>query len=52
MVIKRWSVLAIPIMVLIKMGNTAAKTVMMIFEIAPRPNIIMISGKSAISGVA
>ena len=33
-----------PTMVLIRIGNTAAKIVMMIFEIEPRPNIMMISG--------
>ena len=51
-VIKRLSVLAMPTMVLMRIGNTAASTVMMIFDTEPKPNIMMISGSRAISGVA
>jgi hypothetical protein len=41
-----------PTMVLIRIGNTAARIVMMIFDIGPRPKIMMIKGSKAISGVA
>ena len=44
MVIKRLSVLAMPTMVLIRIGNTAARMVMMILDTEPKPNSMMISG--------
>ena len=52
MVMRRLSVLAIPVMVLIKIGKTAARMVMMIFDRGPRPKSMMIKGSNAISGVA
>ena len=52
MVISRTSVFAMPTIVLIRIGNTAARTVIIIFEIEPRPKSMIINGSSAISGVA
>ena len=49
---KSASTVRTPVMVLTRIGNTAPRNTMAILEPSPMPNQIMISGSSAMRGVA